>query len=234
MSLKAVLPLLAVTALLLTSCPLHAQSSDALILVVPQGSQMNISATCSGSFTQEEIERDFSNLASRLQGRVIRLESSAANRAAQGNLSPGEKVITFTAVLTAPGLVRERAIDLPSFVAAFRRFQQIEALFFVSPITDFRGVRSFENDAVSVKLLEEPSAGSQTFQPYRYRVQLKDPSSPVELPLTAPTPDAAVGQTQPESSRQPSQTVFFLRLAFVALSAGLAVLLIGLLLVRRR
>lgn len=232
--MKAVLLLLAVTALLLTARPLLAQSSDALILVVPQGLQINLSATCSGSFTQEEIERDFSNLASRLQGRVIRLESSAANRAAQGNLLPGEKVITFTAVLTAPGLVREQAIDLPSFVAAFRRFQQIEALFFVPPIPDFRGVRSFENDAVSVKLLEEPYVGSQTFQPYRYRVQLKDPSSPVELPLTALSPNTAVGQTQSESSRQPSQTVFFLRLAFVALSAGLMVLLIGLLLVRRR
>lgn len=234
MSSKAVFHLLAVAALLLTARPLYAQSGDALILVIPQNSQIQISATCTGSFTQEEIERDFANLASRLQGRVMRLESRATERAAQGNLSSREKVVTFTAILSAPGLIREGALDLPAFVTAFRRFQQIEILFFVPPINGFRGVRSFENDAVSAKLLEAPSAGSQTLQPYRYRVQLKDLSSPVELPLTEPSPDASVGQAARESSRQPSSSLFFLRLAFVALSAGLAVLLIGLFFVRRR
>jgi hypothetical protein len=234
MTLKVALQLFVVAALLLTSCLLPAQSSDTLILVVPQGSQISISATCTGVFSQEEIQKDFSNLASRLQGRVLGLESREMETTTQGNLPSAGRVITFTATLSAPGLVREGAVDLPAFVRAFQRFQQMEVLFFVPPINGFRGLRSFENDAVSVQLLEEPSANSQTLQPYRYRVQLKDQSSPVELPLTEPPTVAEGSPVQPEHTRPSSQTVFFLRLVLIAVCAGLAVLVIGLLFVRRR
>jgi hypothetical protein len=237
MSLKAVIQLLSSAAILLFSGSILAQSSDsreALLLVVPQDSQIKISATCSGDLIREDIERGFSNLASSLQGKLTRLESSATEERASGNLSSTRKVITFTATLSAPGLIQEGSFNLPAFIASFRRFQQIDILFFVPPINGFRGLRNFRDGVVNIQLLEEPVSGSNAVQPYRYRVQLNDQASPLDIPLTQQSYEVLISQTPPERYQNPSQKTFLLRLVFLAASAGLIVMLIGMAFIRRR
>ncbi len=202
-------------------------ASDILVLMAPMGGQSQIALIYPKVVPHTRAQGDLDRLA-RAAGwapTAVEVRDLSVRSDPGGKSRSVTRQTDVTAILLNGLPVSDGAFVLQPFVDALGSLNRVEVLFVVPPDPGFRGLRSFDDPSLSVRLLREGG-------PYRYLIEIKQHGKPLpRLPLLqAP---AAASQPGPASASPRAATGSFALVVAIAAGAGFVVL-VGLLAWSRR
>lgn len=199
-----------------------------LVQPIPEGTILAI--TYPKQVEAAKVKEKIAKLAQETGGNVTGVQVSMAALPATdiGNKKKtiAAKQTVAEVTITGGQWMQENGFLLAPFVHAFADDTNIEVCYVQSPLPNYRGLTAYENEGVSVQLVQ---AGS----PYRYRLHIKDMMKlqeplPVVQPVSAPKPAAA------HIERKTTLGISLLTILFIALGSAVLIFFLFSLLLRRR
>jgi hypothetical protein len=190
---------------------------DVLVLVEPIGEEANVAVTYSRAVSHADARSSLSRLAGLAGWKLRRVSVNDQELFADdesGRRTSLGKQTGIEATAANVAVTYGRAFRLQPFVEAYRDAGRLDLLFLMGGLNEFTGLRSYDDPALSVKLLQEGG-------PYRYRIEVRKrsgalPKLPLDEPVTPRKAPAAV-QVKTESTKPSLGPVMV-----IAACAGLA------------